>query len=260
MQVIQIPLSRGSSIVGKPVKRRGILEKCKPIRAPKALLDSVKSQRIGSRLRVAIFNAVRVPGNIHPAASTCFVALAQTPWFHSKAVQLLLGGSTFSARGCGVPMSRPPVLVEMLRADDIRAGRLDNGFDVIVIPGGSAMTDSRLLGEVGREAIRRFVFNGGGYCGICAGAFLALKGWPSSGKVSLKLVNASVRRRESDQEDRDAEDDDSADSDSNIRFDGARLGKHACCCLGRGRSRGGRRSLFNGGRWCRTSDVDFASS
>jgi glutamine amidotransferase-like uncharacterized protein len=41
------------------------------------------------------------------------------------------------------------------------------------MPGGWAPTQHEFLGVRGREALRRFVENGGTYIGICAGAYLA---------------------------------------------------------------------------------------
>jgi hypothetical protein len=46
-------------------------------------------------------------------------------------------------------------------------------YDVLIMPGGSAKQQSRELGAPGRREIVRFVERGGGYVGICAGAFLA---------------------------------------------------------------------------------------
>lgn len=63
-------------------------------------------------------------------------------------------------------------------------------FDVLLVPGGSAAVDARLLGETGRKAVRDFVWHGGGYCGVCAGAFLALR--YTSAEESLALVDASA--------------------------------------------------------------------
>jgi predicted deacylase len=57
--------------------------------------------------------------------------------------------------------------------DDIRGGALE-GFDVVVFPGGSGSREAASLGEAGRERVRAFVEQGGGYIGICAGAYLAL--------------------------------------------------------------------------------------
>jgi glutamine amidotransferase-like uncharacterized protein len=54
----------------------------------------------------------------------------------------------------------------------IHTGDLD-GFDVLVVPGGSSPKQAETLGEDGKQAIRRFVQSGGGYVGICGGAFLA---------------------------------------------------------------------------------------
>ena len=46
-------------------------------------------------------------------------------------------------------------------------------FDVVVFPGGSASKQAGAIGEAGREAVRDFVRRGGGYFGVCAGAYLA---------------------------------------------------------------------------------------
>jgi len=45
-------------------------------------------------------------------------------------------------------------------------------FDAVIFPGGSARTQSETIGRGGREKIIEFVKNGGGYLGICAGAYL----------------------------------------------------------------------------------------
>ena len=61
---------------------------------------------------------------------------------------------------------------ETLNEKEIKEGRLfDFGF--LIVPGGYTQEYSPALGEEGREAIRRFVRQGGGYLGICAGAYLA---------------------------------------------------------------------------------------
>ncbi|AHF92654.1 Biotin-protein ligase [Opitutaceae bacterium TAV5] len=59
-------------------------------------------------------------------------------------------------------------------------------FDVLVFPGGNSGAQGRSIGEKGRAAIRRYVDNGGGYLGICAGAYLATTGYP----WSLGILNA----------------------------------------------------------------------
>jgi len=61
---------------------------------------------------------------------------------------------------------------ERVNAEDIRQGIL-SGFDVLIQPGGSGSKQGETLGPVGREAVRRFVRDGGGYVGFCAGAYLA---------------------------------------------------------------------------------------
>ncbi|MFC6645217.1 BPL-N domain-containing protein [Granulicella cerasi] len=76
-------------------------------------------------------------------------------------------------------------------AEQIRAGALKD-FDVIVQGGGGSKSQAEQLQPEGREAIREFVRNGGGYLGICAGAYLAA----SDKDYQLKILNARVVDRE----------------------------------------------------------------
>jgi glutamine amidotransferase-like uncharacterized protein len=70
----------------------------------------------------------------------------------------------------------PDFTVTRLAAETIRSGGLKE-FDVVVFPGGVAHTVSDALGENGRENVRAFVSSGGGYVGICSGAYLACSGF-----------------------------------------------------------------------------------
>ncbi len=81
----------------------------------------------------------------------------------------------------------PKLELHFVSEFDIRKGIL-NDFDVFVVPGGSATEKSILLGKVGRKAVIDFVRAGGGYVGICAGAFLA-----SAGREQyLGIINAKT--------------------------------------------------------------------
>lgn len=77
--------------------------------------------------------------------------------------------------------------IERLKADDIRAGKL-KAYRVVMLPGGSGSKQGNTLGEEGREEIRKFVKGGGGYVGICAGAYLATNDY----EWSLNILNAKV--------------------------------------------------------------------
>ena len=68
-------------------------------------------------------------------------------------------------------------------------------FDVVVFPGGTGSGQAKAIGEGGRAAVRRFVRNGGGYVGICAGAYLCLNrfSW-SLGIVDGKTVSPKWKR------------------------------------------------------------------
>ena len=65
-----------------------------------------------------------------------------------------------------------------LTPDDVIRGQLTTDkFDVLLIPGGFAQNTLDALGKAGGERVRAFVRSGGGYVGICAGAYLGCKGW-----------------------------------------------------------------------------------
>jgi glutamine amidotransferase-like uncharacterized protein len=81
----------------------------------------------------------------------------------------------------------PNIQVRRIKVADIRAGALTQ-CDVLLHPGGSGSVQGKALGEAGREQVRAFVRRGGGYVGICAGAYLATRDYP----WSLHILNAKV--------------------------------------------------------------------
>ncbi len=69
----------------------------------------------------------------------------------------------------------------------IREGVLNN-FDVAIFPGGSGSGQAESLMEQGRDSVRAFVARGGGYLGVCAGAYLVTSHY----SWSLNILNAKV--------------------------------------------------------------------
>lgn len=86
--------------------------------------------------------------------------------------------------------SDPACACESVTPADIRASVLDS-FDVVVFPGGSGKKQGAALDEEGRRAVRDFVRGGGGFVGICAGAFFST----TTHDVYLALVNAKTNTR-----------------------------------------------------------------
>lgn len=82
------------------------------------------------------------------------------------------------------------LLVELVGRLDIMAGGLQYA-DVLVMGGGYSSQQGEGLEEVGREAIREFVRNGGGYVGICAGAFFACQ--PNGSRKYLGLLPVDTK-------------------------------------------------------------------
>ena len=77
--------------------------------------------------------------------------------------------------------------LKLVTAAEIQNGILDD-FDVLIQPGGSGSRQALMLGEEGRKRVKNFVADGGGYVGICAGAYLASANYP----WSLNLLDARV--------------------------------------------------------------------
>jgi len=85
----------------------------------------------------------------------------------------------------------PTVFEQLGRCKDIEVTKLDaagiraglTGYDVVIFTGGSGSKQANTIGLLGREQVRRFVEAGGGYLGICAGAYLACDGYSWGVKV-----------------------------------------------------------------------------
>jgi len=80
--------------------------------------------------------------------------------------------------------------VQRIGVEQITSGSLI-GKDVVIFSGGSGGRQGRGLGEAGRNRVREFVAAGGGYVGICAGAYLASADY----EWSLNLLDARVLDR-----------------------------------------------------------------
>ncbi|EIP97293.1 Trehalose utilization [Opitutaceae bacterium TAV1] len=89
-----------------------------------------------------------------------------------------------------MPQARFTMLApEQVGATDLAA------FDVIVFCGGSGSAQSKAIGDSGRANVRKFVENGGGYVGVCAGAYLACSGFDwGLGILNARTVSSKWRR------------------------------------------------------------------
>ncbi len=61
-------------------------------------------------------------------------------------------------------------------------------FDVVAFSGGAGSQQAEAIGEAGRNNVREYIRGGGGYVGVCAGAYLAC----SNFKWGLGILNAST--------------------------------------------------------------------
>ncbi|MFP6767991.1 MAG: BPL-N domain-containing protein [Planctomycetaceae bacterium] len=97
---------------------------------------------------------------------------------HERRQRLAVG--IYDGPGSGDPMPFVSDLQQGLRRIEghplqpveIRNGALER-FDVVIFPGGMASHQFDALEKTGRRAVQDFVRRGGGYVGICAGAYMA---------------------------------------------------------------------------------------
>lgn len=88
----------------------------------------------------------------------------------------------------------PGTKVTAVKADEMGTRDLSE-FDVVIFSGGSGSAQSKAIGEAGRKNVREFVERGGGYLGICAGAYLACAGFEwGLGILNAKTVSPKWQR------------------------------------------------------------------
>lgn len=77
--------------------------------------------------------------------------------------------------------------VRRMGADEIASDALQK-FQLVIFPGGSGSKEAAAIGEAGRKRVHDFVERGGGYVGICAGAYLCTSGYD----WGLKILDAKT--------------------------------------------------------------------
>lgn len=88
----------------------------------------------------------------------------------------------------------PGASVTRITAEEMPTADLSR-FDIVVFSGGSGSAQAKAIGDAGRANVKRFVENGGGFLGICAGAYLATAGYDwSLGIINAKTVSPKWRR------------------------------------------------------------------
>jgi glutamine amidotransferase-like uncharacterized protein len=178
---------------GKVVARPGHIAVIRPSTRSKASIERDGPQIIQSGATNANSITLKEGFRHHPNAWGTHKEVR----FYAHKVTWKIRVALYVDRGVG-KKTGPPALkkeihetadieVTVVHARDVEEGKLAS-FDVLLMPGGSASREARGLEKKGRRAIREFVRAGGGYVGICAGAYLASSSYP----WSLHLVPATV--------------------------------------------------------------------
>lgn len=102
-------------------------------------------------------------------------------------VALYDAGGTGGAGGTSTEriLAAAGMRVRRVGPEEVAAGSLGD-FDLVVFPGGSGSKQAAAIREQGRRQVESFVEGGGGYLGICAGAYLCTSGFD----WGLKILDA----------------------------------------------------------------------
>jgi len=128
------------------------------------------------------------------------IILAQTPGFYKDlfmdgGVSLTDRMSLPAAKELNLDMEYLATELQTLQDSILISNKYDeNGvllypdgaprFRVLYTNGGKATQHGNSIGEIGRNHVRNFYYNGGGFVGTCAGAFIASLHWDVSGTNS----------------------------------------------------------------------------
>jgi len=91
-----------------------------------------------------------------------------------KLVCVYAGAEAVLARDVEVALDKLEMPYRGVGEQDIRGGGLED-CSLLIVPGGYTARYVDAVGEQGFEQIREFVARGGGYIGICAGAYIAAR-------------------------------------------------------------------------------------
>ena len=108
---------------------------------------------------------------------------------------IFTGGGTI--RNCWLKSAKAALLSDtiiplLLDESYLQSDRWFSKARFVLIPGGGGASIAKALGEKGLKNIEKFVANGGGYVGICAGAYLPIKGYWNNLTRALEIVNAEA--------------------------------------------------------------------
>ena len=101
-------------------------------------------------------------------STTCFAAPIKVAVFDGDGV----GKSCANLISTLTEPENTDIKLTRITTQDILAGQLSE-IDVLIHSGGSGSKQGNDLGEEGRKMIRQYIEQGGGFLGVCAGAYLA---------------------------------------------------------------------------------------
>lgn len=116
--------------------------------------------------------------------------------FKEKRICIYAGSGAVFVREVEEVLKKLNLSYYLIDENFIKSGKLMKYCTILIIPGGYTSTYVSSLGKEGFDKIREFVASGGGYIGICAGAYLAAKIVEVPGKPEgLGIINITNVRK-----------------------------------------------------------------
>jgi glutamine amidotransferase-like uncharacterized protein/uncharacterized lipoprotein YddW (UPF0748 family) len=133
--------------------------------------DMWKSFRDGMNLNIEPLQDSQIPGIVYTGAGTI-----RNCWLKSAE-------ATFKCDDIIPYMYNEKYISDYSRFSDKK---------FILVPGGGGSDIAAAIDTTGLDNIEKFVKNGGGYIGICAGSYLPVKGYNNNLTCRLQIVNADA--------------------------------------------------------------------
>lgn len=112
-----------------------------------------------------------------------------------KLVCVYAGAGAVLAKDVEIALDKLAIPYREVDEEDIRVGGLGN-CSLLIVPGGYTARCVEAFGQEGFEQIRKFVAGGGGYIGICAGAYIAARRVEVPGRPpGLRIIEIENERK-----------------------------------------------------------------
>ena len=160
---------------------------------PEIVFEQIKNARISSPQGIAVFRFGGMNKKMWESFRSGFDINVKKIIKSQKKGVIYIGGGTI--RNCWLKsasalLQSQDIIPLLLNEKYLTDYKNYSDMKFILLPGGGGSAEAKALGKTCLKNIDRFVASGGGYIGICAGAFLPIKGYFGNLTKWLQIINA----------------------------------------------------------------------